>query len=536
MLERLSGVPRKYSLPVAVGLVGMLLGGAGETTDVAWHVDFGRDKSLLTPPHVLILAGITGVALAAVLSLLLRGPRAAGSVRVGGRDLPAGGAVALLGSALALGAFPLDGTWHELFGEDLTLWSPTHLLLLGGPTVATLGLLVLLCQGMALGRPRAAARAGQVLLAGVVLTALVDLSSEFAFGVPQFRLLLHPLAVTLAAAFTLVLARWLLGRYGALQVLAVYLVMFAATMLLPLLDPGRTPDRAPLLIVAAVVVELVALRAWRSPIAFGAAAGLGVGTAGLAAEWAWSQVWFPFPWTASLLPEAPLLAALVGLAAGVLGARVAAAARSGGLAAGPVEPVPRHGTLAPALALAAIVVVLGVLLPRPRLDARATLAPFDTRGATTQLRVVLDPPDAARDADWFRVAVFHGGTTEQVGLREERPGVFVSERRFPAAGERDVVLRLARGGSLASVSVYSRGEEADEEPSPLAARTAAFEAEHALPPVEGARATLQKVGYGVVAAIAAGWLLVLWRALRILETRGRGPVAPPGPPAGRPPA
>lgn len=546
MIERLSGVPRKYSLPVAVGLAAMLLGGAGETTDIAWHVDFGRDESVLTPPHVLILVGIAGIALAGALSLLLRGPHAEGALRVRGRDLPAGGAVVLLGSGLALAAFPLDGTWHELFGEDLTLWSPTHLLLLGGPTFAMLGALVLLRQGMALGSPRPVARAGQVLLAGVLLFALTDLASEFAFGVPQFRLLFHPLVVTLAAAFALVLARWLLGRYGALTALGVYLVLSAATLLLPLLDPGRTADRAPLLIAAALAVELVALRAWRSPLAFGAAAGLAVGTVGLAAEWALSQVWFPFPWTASLLPEAPLLAAAAGVAAGVLGARVAAAARRAAAAAEqPSWAAGRGATIAPALALAALVAIFGALLPRPALEARATLEPFATRDGTTQLRVALDPPDAARDADWFRVAVFHGGTTEQVDLREERPGVYVAERPFPAAGERDVMLRLARGGSLASVAVYSSGEAGDEEPAPLARRTAAFEAEHALPAVEGSRATLQKAGYVVVAAIFAGWLLALWRSLRLLEAGQRGPRRPPPsaptpepqrPPAGSPAA
>ena len=526
MLEQHSGVPRKYSLPVVVGLLSMLLGGAGETTDIAWHVDFGRDESVLTPPHVLILLGIGGIALAGVLSLLLTGPRAPGSLHAAGRDLPAGGAVVLLGSGLALAAFPLDGTWHELFGEDLTLWSPTHLLLLGGPTVAMLGALVLLRQGMALGTPRPPARFGQIVLTGVLLFALTDLASEFAFGVPQFRLLFHPLVVTLAAAFALVLARWLLGRYAALQTAGVYLVLTGATLLLPLLDEGRTADRAPLLVIAAVVVELVALRPWRNALGFGAAAGLAVGTVGLAAEWAWSQAWMPFPWTPSLLPEAPLLAAVVGVAAGVLGARVAVAARSTEEAGPWAGGGHRAGALVPALALAALVVVMVALLGRPDLDVRATVEPFDTRDGATRVRVTLDPPDGARDADWFRVSVFHGGTTEHVEMREEGPGRYVSERAFPTAGGRDATLRLARDGSLVAMTVYSAGGEHGEQAVPLSARTEPFETEHALPAVEGSRATLQKIGYGVVAAVAAGWLLALWRALRLLERAGPGRRAP----------
>ena len=32
----------------------------------------------------------------------------------------------------ALIGFPLDDVWHRLFGQDVTLWGPTHLMLIGG--------------------------------------------------------------------------------------------------------------------------------------------------------------------------------------------------------------------------------------------------------------------------------------------------------------------------------------------------------------------------------------------------------------------
>ena len=51
-------------------------------------------------------------------------------------------------------------------------------------------------------------------------------------------------------------------------------------------------------------------------------AGAGIGTVGLAAEWAWSHVWMPLPWPAELFPEGALLgfaAAMAGAAAGRLG-------------------------------------------------------------------------------------------------------------------------------------------------------------------------------------------------------------------------
>jgi len=170
-------------------------------------------------------------------------------------------------------------------------------------------------------------------------------------------------------------------------------------------------------------------------------------------------------------------------------------------------------------ALAAVMVVLAIPLPRAGLAARATVAPFDTAGGSTSLRVRLDPPAAAIDADWFRVVSFHGGSTEQVELRETAPGAYVSERRVPWGGERDVVVRLARGAVLASITAYSGGLEHGEERTPLARRTGRFEAEHALPPVGGFREDLQKAGYAVVAATALFWLFWVWRALALLEGR-----------------
>jgi len=528
-IERISGVPGKYSAPVVAGVTGMLVGGVGEATDIAYHVDFGRDENLLTVPHTMILLGIAAIALAGLLALLLPGPSAPGSLRVRRWSLPPGGLLIVLCSALALAAFPLDGTWHGLFGEDLTLWSPTHLLLIGGPTLSILGLLMLLLQGGSLGRPTRLARIATAALPGFLLLALTDLQAEFGFGVPQFRLLFHPITVAVAAGFTLALARVLLGPLGALKALAAYWILSVPPLVIALAEPDRTFERTPLYLAAALAVELAGLRGWRTPLAFGAVAGLAAGTVGLAAEWALSRVWMPFPWGEALLPEAPLLAAVAGLAAGVLGARVAmalGAARTPEAERADAPAVPRS-TAAVAAALAALVLVLALPLPRSGSADRVTVVPFDTRGGQTMLRIRLDPPDAAARAEWLRASVFHGGATDQVDFRPTGPGTYVTERPLTAAGERDVTLRLARGDVLQSVTVYSRDGEHGEPAVALGRRTQRFEAEHALPPVSGFRQDLQVAGYVVVGAIAALWLFALARALSRVEG---------GPPLPRTPA
>ena len=38
---------------------------------------------------------------------------------------------ALAAAAFALIGFPLDDIWHRIFGQDVTLWGPTHLVLFG---------------------------------------------------------------------------------------------------------------------------------------------------------------------------------------------------------------------------------------------------------------------------------------------------------------------------------------------------------------------------------------------------------------------
>ena len=48
----------------------------------------------------------------------------------------------------ALIGFPLDDVWHRLFGQDVTLWGPTHLMLIGGAGLATIASAILASVGL----------------------------------------------------------------------------------------------------------------------------------------------------------------------------------------------------------------------------------------------------------------------------------------------------------------------------------------------------------------------------------------------------
>src|SRR5256885_10024137 len=132
--------------------------------------------------------------------------------------------------ASSLLAFPLDDIWHRIFGQDVTLWGPTHLMLIGGASLSVLGAWALHSEGdeerKAAGRPLPGwARVREIVIAGSFMVALSTFQSEFDFGVPQFALALQPTLIMLAAGIGLVTARIRIGPGGAVAALAVYVAI-----------------------------------------------------------------------------------------------------------------------------------------------------------------------------------------------------------------------------------------------------------------------------------------------------------------------
>lgn len=114
----------------------------GLAWDRQWHDWVGRDRFWI-PPHIMLYTGIGAaglVALAVVLIDTLRYHRKA----VGADDDstipvfrffhgPLGFVLLGFGTLTDLIAAPFDNYWHELYGIDVTLWSPFHIMgTLGG--------------------------------------------------------------------------------------------------------------------------------------------------------------------------------------------------------------------------------------------------------------------------------------------------------------------------------------------------------------------------------------------------------------------
>src|SRR3954452_6799193 len=405
--ERVSGVPGRFIAPVVLAGISLQVAVLGMYWDVGYHIDHGRDQGVFTAPHMFIVAGLQGIVLAALLHGRMGGPPARNERRLPlGLGMSPGGIVMLVCGAVALLGFPLDAFWHALFGEDVTLWGPTHLFMIGGAGVSTLGLWMVMREGFELGRPRTIARRGQLRMAGALLIGLSTFQAEFDFGVPQFQLLYQPVLIAFAAGVALVCARSVLGRWGAFQVLGMYFAIRGLLALFVGVVVGYTTPRFPLYLAEAAAVELAALAAPRAPLRFALLGGLGIGTIGLAVEWGWSHVWMPHPWPASMLVPAVVLALAAGLAGSVLGARMSQSlAMPGSERAALPAMAPRAVALAGALAL----VALFFPLPRTGGDGpRATIVPTPAGAERADVAVRLDPPSAAHGSQWFEVLSWQG--------------------------------------------------------------------------------------------------------------------------------
>ena len=469
--ERRTALPAWAALPLGIQGGSLIIAVFGMYWDIATHLDSGRDPGpFANASHYFILAGLFGIVLAGVLAVVLpddgsrRPGRASLKVPKGGWHAPLGGGLILLCGLIALSGFPLDDIWHRIFGQDVTLWGPTHLLLFGAASLSVIGGLILYEEGRRSAdqtseRPASDARRfrklGPIALCGALLIGLSTPQGEFDYSVPQFRLVLHPVMLMVAASIALVTARVYLGRGGA--VFAALFFILIRGILSVLVSPvfGHTTLHFPLYLAEAAVVELVALRvSTRRPVVFGLAAGAAVGTLGLAAEWAWSYLWWTVEWPAALLPEGAIGGFVCALAGAVLGAHVGACLSASPPAAG------LRAKLAPVLAGAAIVAVAAYAIPivtGPPTTARVALTevtPPPER--TVQATVALDPPNAADGALWLMSTAWQGveGRSVVEKLEPVAPGVYRTRTPLPVHGNWKSSIRLARGASVDGLPVY----------------------------------------------------------------------------------
>lgn len=459
--ERVSGLPGWAALPAGIAAGALLLAFLGFLWDVSIHIDTGRDEGpLANPSHYLILGGLFGIFAAGFVAcvLPLEKPSRSAVRLVGNWYAPLGGVVVTTCGMFALIGFPLDDVWHRIFGQDVTLWGPTHLMLIGGAAMTLVGIAILLVEAGRAERVRGGRGEmswvmwlRRVALSGGLLIGLMVFPVEFDFGVPQFRMVFGPMLVMLAAGVALTAARLWLGRGAALGAVAFFLLIrgIVAVIVGPVL--GETTPHFALFIVEALVVEAVFLALPRSrPVVLGLWSGFGIGTLGLAAEWAWSNAWMPIPWTADLFPEGAVIGFLGAMAGSLIGVWIGERLASDQL---PRLRTTRHAALAGAAIVAAIVSFSAFKPAAEGVSAQVSLA--DSGPGDVVPTVRMSPVDAAEGSEFLNITAWQGGglVVEELEPAGE-PGVFTTAVPVPVGGSWKTMVRMSNGNTLSSMPIY----------------------------------------------------------------------------------
>lgn len=133
----------------------------GLAWDRSWHDYLGRDQFWI-PPHILTYTGLGVAGFVALFLVLIEtyryyqrkpGVDNSSTVRVlGFFRAPLGFIMLGFGTLIDFIAAPLDNYWHVLYGIDVTLWSPFHLMGTVGSVFAGLGLLYALSSEVVVAR------------------------------------------------------------------------------------------------------------------------------------------------------------------------------------------------------------------------------------------------------------------------------------------------------------------------------------------------------------------------------------------------
>jgi hypothetical protein len=465
--SRLLGVPSWAALPSAVATLGVGLAGFGVYWDVSVHIDRGRDPGPFgTPAHYPILVGLFLVFAAGWLALVMaRGDdaRKTGIRLTDSWTVPTTGLMMMASGAFALLGFPLDDLWHNTFGQDVTEWGPTHLIMITGAELMIPMVLMLLREGrVAIAKEPSGLAAKLLPVAGAtgLLAALTIYQMEFGYGVEQYNLLFQPALIAFTAGVSLVFARIAAGRGGALAAALLNVALSGAFLVFVHLM-GQATVHFPIYVGAALGVELVALVVNpRKLLAFTGAAVVATATLGTVAEWGWTHVWVPIPWPAHFVPSAIAISFAAAAAGALVGAFLAR------VLSGEAPPIGRHSWIGGAVGAIGLAAVVAICLPThvpAGSGATISLAKFSTKAGTryADATVTFVPASIASAPDYVEQLSWQGHAKSVVAvMRRVGPGVYASTKPIPISGSWKSLIRMQQGRTRADVSVFMPADPA----------------------------------------------------------------------------
>nr|WP_296766239.1 hypothetical protein [Rhodococcus sp. (in: high G+C Gram-positive bacteria)] len=477
-----TNLPGWAALPLVLFISTILTAFLGFIWDVSLHIGKGRDEGpLANPAHYFILVGLFFLFIAGALAMILpldEKPGRAAIKLTRTWYVPTGGVLIMGAGLYALIGFPLDDIWHRIFGQDVTLWGPTHLMLIGGAGLSLIGVILLEHEGrIAMGSdaegPDPRWSKSPVLTwmirasaFGGLIIGLSVFQIEYDFGIEQFQLIFQPMLITGAGAFALVAARSMVGPGAALFAVGFAAVVREITALIVGPVFGDPHNVFALYLGAAIVVEVLALTPLiKRRLLFGAVAGLGVGTLGIWGESFWVDAVYLFPWTSSMWIDTLWMTIPVGVTTGLCGGLFSQLLSGDGV---PRPAVRRGVVLAMILALTGTV-WNGLTFDVPT-DATASVRLTDAESVDgfrmVTAEVELDPADlVSDDPEWVSILAWQGGGDTLRGLvvdslERTGPGTYRSTKPVPVDGKWKTVLRIHDGRTLTAAPIYLAGDEA----------------------------------------------------------------------------
>src|SRR6266566_4369674 len=222
-LRQVSALRLAFGLVASLGTIIFL---EGTCWDIQWHKYIGRDRTLI-PPHILMLTGVTISGVAGLVLVLIETLWSRRNQTV-----------ALQGYGFAaIFRAPLGAYWHALYGIDVAIWAPFHIMFVTSMGLVSLGVTYLLLSAAHLaeqaGAPglRRAAYVGATLALATLLSLftllLFDAFKEgnlINFGVGAINV--FPLLCCTLIAFTFVTASSVIPwRLAAPAVAGFYLLL-----------------------------------------------------------------------------------------------------------------------------------------------------------------------------------------------------------------------------------------------------------------------------------------------------------------------
>src|SRR5215469_17382746 len=127
-------------------LLGAIIFLEGTSWDIQWHSYIGRDRTLI-PPHIMMLSGVAISGISGLLCVLIESVWARRNPIIAQNGIrfaeifsgPLGAYIVGFTALTAAVAFPLDAYWHALYGIDVAIWAPFHVMFVASMGIVALG-------------------------------------------------------------------------------------------------------------------------------------------------------------------------------------------------------------------------------------------------------------------------------------------------------------------------------------------------------------------------------------------------------------